>query len=112
MKPLVIRSVVGALIVLSSGCIYANVKTPLSYRSPTPADVGGQMGGEVEGRACNRAILGLVAWGDGGYSAAVANAKAVSDAQMLADVRADNNLLNILGVYQELCTRVTGRVVK
>ena len=59
----------------SSGCIYANVTTPLAYRAPTPTEVTGTLGQEVEGSACNHVILGLVAWGDGGYNAALQNAR-------------------------------------
>jgi len=57
-------------------------------------------------------VLWLVAWGDGGYSAAVANAKAKSGAQMLSDVKADTKLLNVLSLFQRSCTQVTGNAVK
>ncbi|MBI5549107.1 MAG: hypothetical protein HY901_34920 [Deltaproteobacteria bacterium] len=100
-------------LIASSGYIYANVNTPLSYRSPTPADVPvGQMGPEVQGTACNYAVLGLVAWGDGGYAAAVEEAKTRSGAQLLADVKADRTFFNVLGVYQRSCTQVTGKTVR
>ncbi len=91
------------------GCLYANVREPLAYRSPTPADVV-SMGDEVRGEACNHVILWLFAFGDGGYDAAVADAKASARAPLLADVKADTSLLNVLGVYQEQCTKVAGRV--
>lgn len=97
------------------GCIYANVNRPLSYRSPTPSDVGGQvgqMGEDVDGSACNHVVLGLVAWGDGGYTAAIDDALHASGAKLLADVRADTSSFNILGVYQKQCTRVRGRAVR
>ncbi len=106
---------VAALLALSClsyvGCIYANVHTPLSYRSPTPADVGGKLGAEVEGKSCNHLVLWMVAWGDAGYAAAVEDAMRASGATLLADVRADSNLYNVLGVYQRNCTRVRARVV-
>jgi hypothetical protein len=54
----------------------------------------------------------LVAWGDAGYAAAVADAKSKSGAAQLADVRADTTFLNVLGVYQKACTRVTGKIVR
>ncbi len=96
----------------TGGCIYTNVNTPLAYRSPTPADVQGQLGQQVTGSACNFAVLGLVAWGDGGYAAAVRDALQTANASLLADVKADRTLFNILGVYQRSCTLVTGQVVR
>ncbi len=94
-----------------TGCIYANVNTPLSYRAPTPAEVPAPLTQQVQGEACNRAILGLVAWGDGGYAAAVDDAKQRSGARLLADVRADTSLFNVLFIYSKACTRVTGYAV-
>ena len=96
-------------VLAGNGCIYSNVHTPLSYRSPTPSDVPGPLGPEATGQACNHVVLWLVAWGDGGYSAAVENAKRSSGARMLVDVEADTKLFNILGVYQQSCTRVRGK---
>jgi len=103
--------VLATLCTISGGCIYANVNTPLSYRSPTPLDVGGQLGQEVEGESCNHLVLWLVAWGDAGYAAAIDKAQESSGAQLIADVKADSSLFNILGVYQRNCTRVRGRAV-
>ncbi len=100
----------GAL--FSSSCIYADVSAPLAYRSPTPADVAGPLGDEVSAQACSHLVLGLVAWGDGGYAAAVGAAKAKSGASFLADVQADRSLFNVLSVYQKGCTRVRGRIVR
>lgn len=97
------------------GCIYANVTTPMAYRSPTPADVGGtdKLGEEVEGRACNHQVLWLVAWGDGGYAKAVEQAtRGKGSATVVADVQADNTELNILGIYGRRCTVVHARVLK
>jgi hypothetical protein len=112
MKSILIAALLGCL-ALSSGCLYANVNMPLSYRAPTPSDVTGrQTGPEVQGESCNHIVLWLVAWGDGGYSGAVANAKAKSGAQMLSDVKADTKLLNVLSLYQRSCTQVTGNAVK
>lgn len=102
----------GLLTVTMSGCIYANYRSPISYRSPTPGDVPGPLGPEVEAEACNKLVLWLVGWGDAGYSAAVEAAKAKSGASMLVDVQADNRLYNVLGVYQKSCTRVRARTVR
>lgn len=102
----------GALLCMLSGCVYANVSAPLAYRSPTPGDIAGPLGSEVNGESCSQVVLWLVAWGDGGYAAAVADAKAKSGAALLADVQADRSLFNVLSVYQKGCTRVRGRIVR
>jgi TRL-like protein family len=107
------RSLLPFLIALPlTSCVYANVNTPLSYRAPTPNEVQGPLNELANGEACNQAVLGLVAWGDGGYAAAVEDAKRRSGARMLADVRADTRLFNVLFVYSKACTRVTGLVVR
>jgi hypothetical protein len=95
-----------------SGCIYADVKTPLAYRAPTVVEAKAAGAVDVEGTACNQAVLGLVAWGDGGYAAAVADAKARSGAIELADVRADTTFFNVLFLYDKVCTRVTAKAVR
>jgi hypothetical protein len=97
---------------LSSGCIYTNVNTPLSYRAPTPNEVRGPLTQEVRGEACAQAVLGLVAWGDGGYAAAVEDARRRSGAHLLADVRSDTRLFNVLFVYSKACTQETGFAVQ
>lgn len=97
-----------------SGCIYANVNLPYAYRSPTPADVDPERVTTIEatGEACSFIVAGLVAWGDGGYSAAVDDARRKADAVLLADVKVDRSAFNILGVYQRHCTRVSGLAVR
>ena len=108
-----IRIVSTAFIVGSlASCVYTNVNTPLAYRSPTPADVNGPLGNEVTGEACSQVVLGMVAWGDGGYVAAVENAKAKGGAVLLADVQSDRSVFNVLGVYQKFCTKVRGRIAQ
>jgi hypothetical protein len=106
------KTTLALLACASAGCVYANVKTPLSYRAPTAQEARAETAQEVEGIACNHAVLGLVAWGDAGYAAAVADAKARSGATQLADVRADVTLFNVLFVYDKSCTHVMGRVVR
>lgn len=104
-----------ALLIAAPGCLYANVTTPLSYRSPTPADVGGieHLGAEVSGRACNHSVLYLVGWGDGGYAKALDNARRQAPQAVLADVRVDTEGMNVLaGIYQRGCTVVHARVVQ
>jgi len=95
-----------------SGCFYADVKTPLSYRTPTTVEARAEGAADVEGIACNQAILALFAWGDGGYAAAVADAKARSGARELADVRADSTFFNVLFIYDKACTRVVAKAVR
>jgi hypothetical protein len=92
-----------------AGCLYTDVRTPLAYNSATPGDVGGALGKEVHGRACNYIFLYLLAFGDGGYDAAVKDAQQTSGASLIADVKADTSIVNVLSVYQRQCTEVTGR---
>jgi hypothetical protein len=106
------RSLLALALLVSTGCIYANVTTPLAYRAPTAQEAHAESAADVEGIACNRSVLGLVAWGDGGYAAAVADARARSGAAQLADLRADTTFYNILFFYSRACTRVTGRAVR
>ena len=94
-----------------SGCLYTNVREPLAYGSATPGDVNGNLGKEVTGSACNVGILWLVAVGDGGFDAAVKDARASVNGNVLVDVKSDTQYTNVLfGLYQRQCTVVTGRV--
>jgi hypothetical protein len=94
-----------------AGCLYTDVRVPLSYGSATPGDAGGNLGREVTGSACNVGILWLVAVGDGGYDAAVRDATQSAKAPFLVDVKSDTSYTNIaFGVFQKQCTRVTARV--
>ena len=102
------KRMIAAMVCAASGCIYADVKTPLAYRGRGES----RRAAEVEGTACNQAVLGLVAWGDGGYAASVAGAKARSGATELADVRAHTTFFNILFLYDKACTRVTTKAVR
>ena len=95
------------------GCIYGNVSVPLAYRAPTAEEAHAEKAADTEGSACNQAVIfGLFAWGDGGFSAAVADARSKSGAVQLADVRSDVTLFNVLGLYSKACTRVTAKVVR
>jgi hypothetical protein len=100
-----------ALAVALPGCLYADVRAPLSYGSATPSDANGSLGAEVKGSACNVGILWLVAFGDGGYDAAVRDARGNTNAAFLVDVKSDTTYKNILfGVYQRQCTEITARI--
>ncbi len=110
-----VRTLVRALALLlattSAGCLYADVHAPLSYGSATPGDANGNLGAVVHGSACNTGILWLVAFGDGGFNAAVNDAETNAKAAFLVDVKADTSYKNILfGVYQRQCTEITARV--
>lgn len=107
------RSVVLAVLLapVLAGCIYTDVRVPLSYGLATPSDANGNLGREVSGSACNVAILWLVALGDGGYDAAVRDARARANATFLVDVKSDTAYTNVLfGIYQRQCTTVTARL--
>lgn len=106
------RALLALAALASSGCIYANVTTPLAYRAPTTQEARAEAATDVEGLACNHSVLGLVAWGDGGYAAAVADARGRSGAAQLADLRSDTTFFNVLFLYSRACTRVTGRALR
>ena len=106
------KRILAVIACVASGCVYADVKTPLAYRAPTAVEAKAAGAADTEGVACNHAVLGLVAWGDGGYAAAVADAKARSGATHLADVRADTTFFNVLFLYDKACTRVTAKAIR
>jgi uncharacterized iron-regulated membrane protein len=106
------RMVLAVAALSAGGCVYANVTTPLSYRAPTAQEAHVENAADVEGTACDHAVLGLVAWGDGGYAAAVADARVRSGAAQLADVRSDTTFFNVLFIYARACTRVTAKAVR
>src|SRR5256885_17242842 len=83
------KRMIAAMACAVSGCIYADVKTPLAYRAPTAVEAKAAGAADAEGTACNQAVLGLVAWGDGGNAAAEADAQARYDATESAAERAD-----------------------
>jgi hypothetical protein len=107
-RPLV-SAVVTALVL--PACLYTDVRAPLSYNAATPSDANGNLGQEVRGAACNVGILWLVAIGDGGYDAAVKDARGRTNAPFLVDVKADTTYKNVLfGIYQRQCTEITARI--
>ncbi len=98
-----------------SGCgmLYTNIHSPRSYRSAVPSEVKATSTDEtVSGMGCSQSLLYLVAWGDGGYGAAVKDALAGRDA-ILYDVKCDMKINSVLlGLYTKVCTKVTGKVAK
>ena len=107
------RRLVAVAALWATGCIYANVVTPLSYRAPTAQEAHVEAAtADIEGVACDHAVLGLFAWGDAGYAAAVADARSRSGGAQLADLRSDTTLFNVLFIYARACTRVTGKAAR
>jgi hypothetical protein len=108
-----IRLLMSAVAVLAlSGCLYTNIHTPWAYRAATPAEVKSASGDPtVSGRACNQAVLYLVAWGNSGYRAAVQNALSGMPDSILYDVKTDIHVNSyVLGLYTRTCTVITGKV--
>jgi len=97
---------------LSSGCLYTNIHAPRAYRSATPSDVkAASSDPTVSGRSCYRTALYLFAWGDAGYSAALADALAGDPKAVLYDVNTDTHVRSyVVGLYSKICTVVSGRV--
>lgn len=96
------------------GIIYTNIHGPRSYRSASPAEVKAAPDDPaVKGGACNYSVLYLVAWGNGGYAAAVKDALKDHPERILYDVKTDMKVKSILvGLYTKVCTKVTGRAAK
>jgi len=111
------KSVLGMMlcVLALTGCglIYTNVSVPRAYRSATSGDVpNGKTDTIVTGEACNQSVLFLVAWGNGGYAAAVKHALQDQPSNaMLYDVTADTKAQSVLfGLYTRVCTIVMGKV--
>ena len=102
----------GLLACSGCGLIYTNIRSPYSYRSAAPSEVKAAAGDEiVSGKACDRSLLFLVAWGDAGYAAAVKDALGARTDAVLYDVKCDLKVTSVLlGAYTKTCTDVTGRV--
>lgn len=98
-----------------SGCgmLYTDIKVPRGYRTASPSEVKAAPDDPtVTGRACNRSVLYMVAWGDGSYAAAVKDALGARDGIMY-DVRADTKVdAYAIGLYTKVCTVISGRVAK
>lgn len=99
---------------LGSGCLYTNIHRPRAYRSSAPSDVKTTPSDPVvSGEGCQYAVLYLVAWGDSGYAKAVRVALKDHPDGVLYDVRSDLKVRSfVLGLYNQACTVVTGKVGK
>ncbi len=103
----------GLISLMATGCLYTNVRAPRAYRSATPADVKASPTDPiVSGESCMTSVLFLVAWGNAGYAAAADKALKDHPDAILYDVRADQRVQSILGLYARSCTIVTGKAAK
>ena len=85
------------LTLLLSGCVYTNIQRPLG------TEYNETELGTKTGRASNRSLLWLVAWGDGGTKAAAENG------EIKVIRHADIQLFTLLfGLYLETTTIVYG----
>ncbi|HUK55927.1 MAG TPA: TRL domain-containing protein [Nitrospiria bacterium] len=96
-----------ALAVLTAGlagCIYANTTLPLAWISNTRLDVKdlNLENQEIIGQATAYGLLfGLISWGNAGLDAALENAKlkAGFEVKEVYDVKTDQRVFNVLGLY-------------
>ncbi|UPT74628.1 MAG: TRL-like family protein [Elusimicrobiota bacterium] len=103
--------------------LYYDSKGPLSFVTMTPRDVpkGARQLGTVSGSSCQHGlsvpVTGNVrgtsvsgAYGDGSFLQAVAHIKKqVPETTGIYDVRVDQRVFSILGIYRKQCTLVTAR---
>ena len=86
-----------------SGCITMGRPVGLIY---TNYDVNHNVTqnklGTKTGESCAKSVLGLFAWGD----ASAATAARAAGINTIASV--DDNLFSVLGIFESLCTRVSG----
>jgi hypothetical protein len=105
-----------AALLAFSGCglIYTDVRVPRSYRTAVPSEIKSTPEDPVvTGKACNTAVLYLIALGDGGYAAATRKALEGRPDHILYDVKSDVEVTSVLlGLYARSCTRVTGKAAK
>ncbi len=99
-KPFVFSLLMGSL----AGCLYANTTVPLAWVSNTRLDVNDLtlQESEITGTSTARAILfGLISWGNAGLDAALQDAKEKAGFQVkeVYDVKTDQKVFNILGLY-------------
>ncbi|HAH05508.1 MAG TPA: hypothetical protein DCM05_03125 [Elusimicrobia bacterium] len=100
---------------LLSGCgmLYTNIHMPRAYRTAAPSEVKSSGSDKtVEGKACARSVLFMVAWGDASYAAAARDAlKGEPPNAILYDVKSDMaGKAYLVGLYAQTCTKLTGRV--
>jgi hypothetical protein len=106
-----------ALAVLTAGlagCIYANTTMPLAWISNTRLDVKDLTleNHEIVGQSTAHALLfGMISWGDAGLDAALEDAKrkAGFEVKEVYDVKTDQRVFNVLGLYISRTIIVTAK---
>ena len=110
------------LLRLSGLAVFFGVQGTLSYAA-TPGGLprGAQPLGEVRGQACQQGLsvplgLGLraqrlrVGAGKGGYERALDDIRGRRpELRGVYDVKVDDHIVSVLGVFQRLCTEITAR---
>jgi len=109
----------GLLFVISgvlAGCIYTNSTQPVSWVSNTRLDVQDLTleEQEITGKSTTHVLLLLFSWGDAGLEAALQNAKqnAGFEVKEVYDVKTDQKIINILGLYLSRTIIVTAKVAR
>jgi hypothetical protein len=99
-----------------TGCIYTNTTQPVSWVSNTRLDVQDLKleEQEITGKSTTHVLLLLFSWGDAGLEAALQNAKknAGFEVKEVYDVKTDQKIFNILGLYFSRTIIVTAKVAK
>jgi hypothetical protein len=100
-----------------SGCIYANTIMPLTWISNTRLDVKDLTleNQEIVGQSTARGLLfGLISWGDAGLDAALEDAKrkAPFEVKEVYDVKTDQRVFNVLGLYLSRTIIVTAKAAR
>jgi TRL-like protein family len=100
-----------------AGCIYANTTLPLAWISNTRLDVKDMVieNQEIVGQSTARGLLfGLISWGDAGLDAALKDAKnkARFEIKEVYDVKTDQRVFNILGLYFSRTIIVTAKAAR
>ena len=97
-----------------SGVGYGGVFTNVTYPAANTSDTQYKLGtsdfaivGPVRGEGSSHSILGLLAFGNSGYNAALEDAR-LRGADDIANVRVDMRYFNLLGIYASVDTIVTG----
>jgi hypothetical protein len=101
-----------AAVLAGCGLVYTDIRSPHAYRTATPSEVKTSPEDPVvEGQACDKAVLFLVAWGNSGYLAATQDALKDHPSGILYDVKTDMHATVLaFGAYTRVCTLVRGRV--
>lgn len=100
-----------------AGCIYANTIMPLTWISNTRLDVKDLTleNQEIVGQSTARGLLfGLISWGDAGLDAALEDAKrkAPFEVKEVYDVKTDQRVFNVLGLYLSRTIIVTAKAAR